>query len=85
MTLIVHLFLMEIVSLILLKKIINVFMQNDEITFVVGSVALKDMYPTNEEMVDAMRAIEKLMLEYGIIKIDVCINPYALPEYVKNL
>lgn len=84
MILIHHLFLMVIVFHIVLKKTIFVLMQ-DEVSFVVGDVRLKDNDISYEDTVNALRAIEKLMLEYGIIKMDVCMNPFQLPDYVKKL
>lgn len=57
----------------------------DEVSFVVGDVRLKDNDISYEDTVNALRAIEKLMLEHGIIKMDVCMNPFQLPDYVKKL
>lgn len=59
-------------------------MEDNNITFVVGNVSLKDAEPSTEDMMKALKKIESLMLEFGIIKIDVCINPWALPTYVKD-
>lgn len=49
-------------------------------TFILGDIRLHQEFPDPEESKKALRALEQVMIEYDIIKIDVGINPYLFPK-----
>jgi hypothetical protein len=61
--------------------------QEDEpfTSFVVGHIASKEVDFDVEENMRAIKDIENLMIRYGLIRIDVGINPYTFPKDLINL
>lgn len=60
--------------------------KNEEFTsFVVGHIASKEIEFDIEENIKAIKDIENLMIRYGLIRIDVGINPYTFPKDLINL
>ena len=59
-------------------------MDNNEIPFVMGNVVTKDTYVTQTEMQDIIEDIQHLMIEHGLIRIDLYINPYHFPQELKQ-
>lgn len=52
--------------------------------FVLGTVFHSS--PTSErERENAIKAIESIMIEYDILKIDVCVDPYRFPQNLIDL
>lgn len=54
------------------------------IPFIIGDIRMKDHYVEPIEMQMVVKKIEQLMIEHGIIKIDLSINPYAYPKDLIN-
>lgn len=54
------------------------------IPFIIGDVRMKDHYVDDIEMQIVVKKIEQLMIEHGIIKIDLSINPYTYPKDLIN-
>ena len=54
------------------------------IPFIIGDIRMKDNYVEPIEMQIVVKKIEQLMIEHGIIKIDLSINPYTYPKDLIN-
>lgn len=54
------------------------------VPFVIGDVRLKNDLCTPTEMQHIIKKIEQVMIEHGVIKLDLAINPFAYPKDLIN-
>lgn len=59
--------------------------EENEIPFVLGSIVTKDSYIDMNESKEILNIIQDLMIEFGIIRIDLYINPYNFPQEIAKL
>ena len=59
--------------------------EENELPFIYGSIVTKDAYIEINESKEIVDAIQDLMIEYGIIRIDLYINPYNFPTEIAKL
>ena len=59
-------------------------MEKTEMPFVMGSVVSKDAYVSEIEMQNIIEDVQSLMIEHGLIRIDLYINPYHFPQDIKE-
>lgn len=59
-------------------------MEKNEMPFVMGNVVSKDAYVTEQEMQNIINNVQNLMIEHGLIRIDLYINPYHFPQELKQ-
>lgn len=56
-----------------------------EVTFVFGNIVTKDAYVDEEESHRILNALQSVMIEFGIIRIDLSINPYTFPTEIAKI
>lgn len=56
-----------------------------EVPFVFGNIVTKDAYVDEEESHRILNALQSVMIEFGIIRIDLSINPYTFPTEIAKI
>jgi hypothetical protein len=57
----------------------------NEVPFVFGNIVTKDPYIDINESKEILNALQDIMIEFGIIRIDLYINPYNFPPQIAEL
>lgn len=62
----------------------NEVFDENYVPFIIGDIRMKDHFVEPFEMQMVVRKIEQIMIEHGVIKLDLAINPYTYPKDLIN-